>query len=67
LAGRADKKVLADNIVTARAARSGESIPLIVSIPKQIAEIMKVEKGQKFIIFTDGEQIYLRKYERPKL
>ena len=70
LAGR-EKKVLADDIVTVRAARTpkeGETIiPLIVSIPKPIAEIMKIEKGNKLVIYTDGDQIYLRRYERPKL
>jgi hypothetical protein len=63
----ADKKVLADDIVTARAARSGDNIPLIVSLPKTIAEIMKIQKGQRLIIYTDGEQIYIRKYEGPKI
>lgn len=62
------KKVLADDIVTVRAARTGEgNIPLIVSIPKEIVDVMRIERGQKLVIYTDGEQIYLRAYERPKL
>jgi hypothetical protein len=67
------KKVLADDIVNIRAARGpdekkGEKHPpLIVSIPRSIADAAKVQKGDKMRIYTDGEKVYLDKVEKPTI
>jgi hypothetical protein len=61
------KKVLAHDVVNVRPARSGDYPPMIVSIPKQIVDIMKLEKGEKLRVYTDGERIYLDRFETPTL
>jgi hypothetical protein len=61
------KKVLAHDVVNVRPARSGDYPPMIVSIPKKIVDIMKLEKGEKVRIYTDGERIYLDRFETPTL
>lgn len=61
------KKVLAHDVVTVRAARGGEDIPMVVSIPKPIANILKLKLKDKMRIYTDGEKIYLDRYQEPEL
>jgi hypothetical protein len=61
------KKVLAHDVVNVRPARSGDYPPMIVSIPKKIVDVMKLEKGEKLRIYTDGERIYLDRFETPTL
>jgi hypothetical protein len=61
------KKVLAHDVVNVRPARSGDYPPMIVSIPKQIVDIMKLEKGDKLRVYTDGERIYLDRFKTPTL
>jgi hypothetical protein len=61
------RKILAHDVVTMRGARGGEDAPLIVSIPKDIAEAAKCNKGEKWQIYTDGERIYLEKLAEPFL
>jgi hypothetical protein len=61
------KKVLAHDVVNVRPARSGDYPPMIVSIPKKIVDIMKLEKREKVRIYTDGERIYLDRFETPTL
>ncbi|MFZ0896748.1 MAG: hypothetical protein WAZ77_19785 [Candidatus Nitrosopolaris sp.] len=61
------RKILAHDVVTVRGARGGEDAPLIVSIPKDIAEAAKCNKGEKWQIYTDGERIYLEKLAEPFL
>jgi hypothetical protein len=61
------KKVLAHDIVTIRAARGGQDIPMIVSIPKSIANILKLKLKDRMQIYTDGERIYLDKIKEPEL
>jgi antitoxin component of MazEF toxin-antitoxin module len=64
LTAKTGKESLADDIVTIRTSRTGEGdLPLIVSIPKEIAKIMKFEKGQKVEILTDGDQVYIRPHK----
>jgi bifunctional DNA-binding transcriptional regulator/antitoxin component of YhaV-PrlF toxin-antitoxin module len=50
-----------------RAARSGDSTPIIVSIPKAVVDVMKIKKGDKLRIYTDGEKIYLDVFEKPEI
>jgi hypothetical protein len=61
------KKVLAHDVVTIRAARGGEDIPMIVSIPKPIANILKLKLKDRMQIYTDGERIYLDKIKEPEI
>jgi hypothetical protein len=61
------KKVLAHDIVTVRASRGGEDIPMIVSIPKPIANILKLKLKDRMQIYTDGERIYLDKIKEPTI
>jgi bifunctional DNA-binding transcriptional regulator/antitoxin component of YhaV-PrlF toxin-antitoxin module len=39
--------------------RSSDYPPLIVILPKVIADAMKVKKGDRLRIYTDGDSIYL--------
>jgi len=61
------KKVLAYDVVKLRPARSGDYPPMIVSIPTKIIEVMKLSKGESLRIYTDGEKIYLDRFEEPTL
>ena len=48
-----------------RFARSDEYSPMIVTIPKKIADVMKLKKGDSLRVYTDGERIYLDSFELP--
>lgn len=61
------KKILAHDVVTMRGARGGEDSPIIVSVPKEIAEAAKCIKGEKWRIYTDGDRIYFEKLAEPKI
>jgi hypothetical protein len=61
------KKVLAHDVVGIRGAMGGDNPPLIVSIPREIATAAKLAKGDRMQIFTDGESVYLKKLEDPKI
>jgi bifunctional DNA-binding transcriptional regulator/antitoxin component of YhaV-PrlF toxin-antitoxin module len=54
-------------VVNVRSAWSGEYPLMIVSIPKKIVDVMRLEKGEKLRIYTDGERIYLDRFEPPTL
>ncbi len=65
------KKAIAVDVVTIRAARSesreGKTEPLIISIPKEIADAAKLQKGEKVRIYTDGHKVYIDRLEEPEL
>lgn len=61
------KKVIGHDVVNVRLARSGDSPPVIISIPKKIVDIMKLKQGEKLRIYTDGERIYLDRFEEPTI
>jgi hypothetical protein len=61
------RKVIAHDVVNARPARSGDSPPMIVTIPKKIVEAMKLKKGESLRIYTDGEKIYVDRFEEPTI
>jgi hypothetical protein len=63
----AGKKVLAYDVVSVRSARSGDYAPLIVPLPRSIADAMKVKKGNRLRIYTDGDRIYLDRFEEPQI
>ena len=60
-------KVLAHDVVSIRAARSGDFAPLIISIPKTVVNAMKVKKGDRLRIYTDGQKIYMDRFEVPEI
>jgi hypothetical protein len=60
-------KVLAHDTITIRTARSGKGAPLIMSLPKEIADAMKFKKGDKVRIYTDGQKVYIDKFEIPEV
>jgi hypothetical protein len=61
------RKVIAHDTVNVRPARSGNNPPMIVSLPREIIDAMKLQKGEKLRIYTDGEKIYLDRFEEPTL
>ena len=60
------KKVIVEQ-VTIRAARSGKNPPLIVSIPRSIADKAKLRIGDTMLMFTDGDKVIITRPEMPKL
>ena len=42
----AGKKVITHDVISIRPARSGDSPPMIITIPKKIVEAMKLKKGE---------------------
>jgi hypothetical protein len=56
-------KVLAHDTITIRTARGGKGAPLIMSLPKEIADVMKFKKGDKVRIYTDGQKVYIDRFE----
>lgn len=60
-------KVLAHDTITIRTARSGKGAPLIMSLPKEIADAMKFKKGDKVRIYTDGQKVYIDRFEIPEI
>ena len=67
------KKALAHDVVSIRAARGGgkdsssSKPPMIVTIPKPIAQILKLEFRDRIHVYTDGETLYMRKLEKPDI
>ena len=61
------KKIVAHEVVTIRVARGGEYAPLVIPLPKSVADAMKCEKGTKVHIYTDGERLYVERLEEPKI
>jgi antitoxin component of MazEF toxin-antitoxin module len=60
------KKVIVEQ-VTIRAARSGKNPPLIVSIPRSIADKAKLQIGDTMLMFTDGDKVIITRPEMPKV
>ena len=63
----ATKKVIAYAHSKIRAARGGDNPPLIVTIPKDVAEKSGMKLGDNIQILTDGEKIVIRKMEIPEI
>lgn len=59
--------VIAHDVVRIRGATGEENPPIIVSIPRPILNVVKMEKGDDARIYTDGMRIYLEKLEEPTL
>jgi vacuolar-type H+-ATPase subunit F/Vma7 len=63
----ATKKVIAYAHSKIRAARGGDNPPIIVTIPKDVAEKSGMKLGDDIQILTDGEKIVIRKIEIPEI
>jgi AbrB family looped-hinge helix DNA binding protein len=63
----ATRKVIAYAHSKIRAARGGDNPPMIVTIPKEVAEKSGMKLGDDIQILTDGEKIVIRKTEIPEL
>ncbi|HKG86697.1 MAG TPA: hypothetical protein VKA95_00110 [Nitrososphaeraceae archaeon] len=61
------RKIVANEVVTIRVARGGNYAPLVIPLPRSIADAMKCKRGIKVHIFTDGERGYFEKLPDPKL
>jgi antidote-toxin recognition MazE-like antitoxin len=55
-------KVIAHGTANARPARSGDNAPMIITIPKEIVEVMKIKKGEILRLYTDGEKVYIDRF-----
>ena len=56
-------KVIAHDLVNIRPARSDDSPPMVVTIPKKIVNTMKLKKGESLGVYPDGEKIFLDRFE----
>jgi hypothetical protein len=63
----APRKIIAHDVVIARPARSGETPPMILTIPKKLVEAMKIKKGESLRIYTDGDRLYVDRFETPEI
>ncbi len=57
------KKIVAHDVVSVRPARTGDSPPMIITIPKKIVDAMQLKKGEDLRIYTDSEKIYIDRFE----
>ena len=55
-------KVVAHGTANARPARTGNNAPIIITIPKEIVEAMKIKKGETLRLYTDGEKVYIDRF-----
>jgi len=60
------KKVIVEQ-VTIRAARSGKNPPLIVSIPRTVADKTKLRIGDTLLMYTDGDKVVITRPEMPNV
>ena len=61
-----EKKIIR-SLVNIRAARGGDNPPMIITIPKNIANAFNLTLGETLDILTDGEKIVLKRTEITKL
>lgn len=62
-----NEKKIVRSLVNVRAAKGGENPPMIITIPKNIANAFNLELGETLDILTDGEKIVLKRTEITKL
>jgi hypothetical protein len=56
-------KIVAHGTAFARLARTGDNVPIIITIPKDIVRAMKIKKGENLRLYTDGEKIYIDRFQ----
>ena len=61
------RKVIAHDVIRTRRARSGDNPPMIITIPKKLVEAMKLKDGESLRIYTDGERLYIDRFEEPTI
>ena len=62
-----NEKKIVRSLVNIRAARGGDNPPMIITIPKNIANAFNLELEETLDILTDGEKIILKRTEITKL
>jgi AbrB family looped-hinge helix DNA binding protein len=62
-----NEKKIVRSLVNVRAARGGDNPPMIITIPKNIANVFNLKLGETLDILTDGEKIVLKRTEITKL
>ncbi len=62
-----NEKKIVRSLVNVRAAKGGDNPPVIITIPKNIANAFNLELGETLDILTDGEKIVLKRTEITKL
>ena len=62
-----NEKKIVRSLVNVRAARGGDNPPMIITIPKNIANAFNLTLGETLDILTDGEKIVLKRTEITKL
>ncbi len=62
-----NEKKIVRSLANVRAARGGDNPPMIITIPKNIANAFNLELGETLDILTDGEKIVLKRTEITKL
>jgi Antidote-toxin recognition MazE, bacterial antitoxin len=56
-------KIIAHGTAFARPARTGDNVPIIITIPKDIVRAMKIKKGENLRLYTDGDKIYIDRFQ----
>ena len=62
-----NEKKITRSLANVRAARGGDNPPMIITIPKNIANAFNLKLGETIDILTDGEKIVLKRTEITKL
>ena len=62
-----NEKKITRSLANVRAARGGDNPPMIITIPKNIANAFNLKLGETLDILTDGEKIVLKRTEITKL
>jgi AbrB family looped-hinge helix DNA binding protein len=62
-----NEKKITRSLANVRAARGGDNPPMIITIPKNIANAFNLTLGETLDILTDGEKIVLKRTEITKL
>ena len=61
------EKKIVRSLVNVRAAKWGDNPPMMITIPKNIANVFNLELGKTLAILTDCEKIVLKRTEITKL
>ena len=62
-----NEKKIVRSLVNVRAARGGDNPPMIITIPKNIANAFNLTLGETLDILTDGEKNSIKKNRNNKI